>query len=156
MINKYDVGFDGTIMGCATLGYAEREGRDRTEEMRHYADFLRREGYEVTEVSEDPCYVRVRTDAGGIVRRPSGPDPMPGPGERYHIPPKEVYAAWLALRGAAPLAAVAEMLRQDLDGDLLTTVREDGQALLQEAERHLEAARGLILRAQGGIPYGDT
>lgn len=75
----------------------------------------------------------------------------PKPGERYHIPPRDVLAAWAGLRSLASLAAIAEMLRQDLDGDLLTTVRDDGQALLEQAERHAERARELIHAAQGPI-----
>jgi len=62
LLNKFEVEFTKTQMGCAALGYTEREGRDRTEEMRFYAEFLRNQGYVVTEVSERPCFVRVQKD----------------------------------------------------------------------------------------------
>lgn len=54
-------------MGCKTLGYCEREGRDRDEEHRRYAEFLTREGYDV--ISVEDGVARVRSDAGGVVKR---------------------------------------------------------------------------------------
>lgn len=75
MMNRYQV-FFGDKMGCATLGYCEREGRDRDEEHRRYAEFLKREGYTV--LSCEGGHARVAVDAGGIVR-----SPRPDPEERF-------------------------------------------------------------------------
>lgn len=67
MLSKYTVGFTDTTMGCASLGYTEREGRDRTEEMRRYAEYVEAKGYVVTETGDG--WVRLKTDAGGIFRK---------------------------------------------------------------------------------------
>lgn len=56
---RHEVGFGDEEMGCPELGLIEREGRDRTEEMRAYAEYLEKIGYVVTETSEEPPYVCV-------------------------------------------------------------------------------------------------
>ncbi len=63
---KYAIGFTSKLMGCAALGRCEREGRDRAEEERRYAEFLTREGYVV--ISVEGGQATVAADARGVVR----------------------------------------------------------------------------------------
>jgi hypothetical protein len=66
MHRKYSIGFEDDQVGCRSLGYCEREGRDRAEDERRYAEFLRREGYVV--ISVEDGVATVAADARGVVR----------------------------------------------------------------------------------------
>ncbi len=68
IMNRYKIVF-GDKMGCLALGYCEREGRDRDEEHRRYAEFLVKEGYTV--ISCEGEYAMVAVDAERIVRTPA-------------------------------------------------------------------------------------
>ncbi len=55
---RHQVAFEKGTMGCAALGWCEREGRDRAEEERRYAEFLVCSGYDVVSVEGGTATVR--------------------------------------------------------------------------------------------------
>jgi len=64
---------------------------------------------------------------------------MPEPGDKFYIPDEEVLKKWIELRDSLSLAAIVEMVRQDLDA-----LEEDPPTrlygLLNETRRTLKDA----------------